>query len=80
MFWEHETHAAVRKGDWKLVTLDATDDAAWELYDLSDVRTETQNVAHQHPELVVELKTEWNAWAKQANVLPWPKERSNYSK
>lgn len=80
IFWEHETHAAVRKGDWKLVTLNATDDTAWVLYDLSDVRTETQDVAQQHPNRVNKLKTEWTAWAKKANVLPWPKDRSKQSR
>src|SRR6056297_3102812 len=61
--------------DWKLVTLNATDDTAWELYDLSGVRTETQNVGPQHRDRVNKMKTEWTAWAKQANVLPWPKDR-----
>ncbi|MCG8649445.1 MAG: arylsulfatase [Pirellulales bacterium] len=75
LFWEHETHAAIRVADWKLVTLNGTDENAWELYDLSSVRTETQNVAADHPGRVTEMKTQWNAWAKRADVLPWPKDR-----
>ncbi len=49
LFWEHEGHAAVRIDDWKLVSLNARDDSAWELYDLSDVPTEMANVAEQYP-------------------------------
>jgi arylsulfatase A-like enzyme len=75
LFWEHETHSAIRQGDWKLVTLDGTDDSAWELYDLSNVRTETKDVAAKHPSRVAAMKAEWTAWATQANVLPWIKDR-----
>ena len=75
LYWEHETHAAIRKGDWKLVTTKATDTNAWELYNFSDVRTETGNLADQHPDRVEQLRSEWTIWAKQANVLPWPKDR-----
>lgn len=75
LFWEHETHAAIRQGDWKLVTLNGTKDDRWELYDLSHARTETTNLAEEHPERVAELQAHWTRWAKQANVLPWPKDR-----
>ncbi len=75
LFWEHETHAAIRQGDWKLVTLNGTDDSAWELYDLSSVRTETEDVAAKHPSRVAAMKDEWTRWATQANVLPWIKDR-----
>jgi arylsulfatase len=76
LFWEHETHAAMREGDWKLVTLNGNDEQAWELYDLNDSRSETRNVAEEHPDRVERMKTKWTAWATQANVLPWPKDRS----
>jgi arylsulfatase len=75
LFWEHEGHSAIRVGDWKLVTLDGTDDSAWELYDLSSVRTETENLADDHPQRVATMKRQWTRWASQANVLPWPKDR-----
>ncbi|MEM8670371.1 MAG: arylsulfatase [Planctomycetota bacterium] len=76
LFWEHETHSAIRVGDWKLVTLKGMDDDAWELYDLSQTRTETTNVASEQPDRVARMKQQWYSWAQQANVLPWPKDRA----
>jgi arylsulfatase len=75
LFWEHETHSAIRDGDWKLVTLNAMDDAAWELYDVSSVRTETDDLATVNKLRVAEMTAKWRVWASQANVLPWPKDR-----
>ncbi len=75
LFWEHESHAAIRDGRWKLVTLNATKPDSWELYDLSTVRTETNDVASRMPDKVAELKAKWTNWATAANVLPWPKDR-----
>ena len=75
LFWEHETHAAIRQGNWKLVTLNATNLDAWELYDLTKVRTETNDLAKQAPQRVRQLREQWTQWAEQANVLPWPKQR-----
>ncbi|MCL4104813.1 UNVERIFIED_CONTAM: hypothetical protein GTU68_034252 [Idotea baltica] len=75
LFWEHETHSAIRVGDWKLVTVNAGDDQAWELYDIGSVRTEAENVAEDEPQRVSRMKEQWSTWAKQANVLPWPKDR-----
>ena len=75
LYWEHETHAAIRTGDWKLVTLDATDNESWELYDLGSDRTETHDVASKLPDRVTQMRDQWTTWARQANVLPWPKDR-----
>lgn len=75
LFWEHESHSAVRVGDWKLVTLDARSDNGWELYDMSIERTETNDLAAEDPARVKRMKDLWHAWAEQTNVLPWPKDR-----
>lgn len=75
LYWEHETHSAIRQGDWKLVTLDATSEDTWELYDMSLTRTETHNVAKDHPERVRRMRQQWSEWASKVNVLPWPKDR-----
>lgn len=68
LFWEHEGNRAIRRGDWKLVALHGK---PWELYDLSKDRTEVNNVAADHPELVEELKELYQSWADRSSVVPW---------
>jgi arylsulfatase A-like enzyme len=68
LFWEHEGNRAVRKGDWKLA---AGFGEAWELYDLKNDRTETRNLAGQHPGMVRELADAYARWARRCGVVPW---------
>jgi arylsulfatase len=70
LFWEHEGNRAVRLGQWKLVAKGPA--GPWELYDMAADRTEMNNLATQQPERVKELAVRWDAWARRANVLPWP--------
>lgn len=79
LYWQHLNHSAVRDGDWKIVSLDDRDDQRWELYDLANDRSETDNVAKDHPEKVEELAKKWAAWAKASNVLPFPESRDKAS-
>jgi arylsulfatase len=44
---------------------------AWELYDLSSDRSETDNLADRHPEVVKDLSEQWNAWAARVGVKPF---------
>src|SRR5262249_46307544 len=46
--------------------------APWELYDMEADRSELHDLAARHPERVKELVAKWEAWAKRANVVPWP--------
>jgi arylsulfatase len=75
LYWQHENHAAVREGDWKLVTTNDRDDAAWELYDLRHDRSESQNLVARRPGVAERLRKEWRAWAEEANVVPFPETR-----
>ena len=71
IFFEHEGRCAIRDGNWKLVAHrgDVIADK-WELYDMTVDRSETNNLAEQHPERVAEMKKRWVAWAKSAQVFP----------
>ncbi len=66
LYFEHEGGAAVREADWKLVRL--TPESPWELYDLSSDRTETRNLAAEHPDIVWRLSRDWLKWAREVGV------------
>jgi arylsulfatase len=70
LFWEHEGNAAVRVGDMKLVRFGRK--GAWELYDMAKDRTELHDLSKSQPEKAKELQDKWEAWAKRANVEPYP--------
>ncbi|MBX6312150.1 MAG: arylsulfatase [Isosphaeraceae bacterium] len=72
IYWEHFGARAVRRGDWKLVARAGRD---WELYDLASDRTETRDLAAQHPELVRELSALYERWAERTHVVPRPEPR-----
>lgn len=63
LWWLHEGNRALRRGNWKIVAAGASND--WELYDLSNDRTETNNVAQQRPDLVESLADTWQAIHEQ---------------
>ncbi len=66
-FFEHEWNRYIRKGKWKLVALS---DGKWELYNMEKDRTELNDISEEYPELVEELKDEWERWAWKTKVLP----------
>ena len=77
LYWEHMNNAAIRVGDRKLVREKT---GAWELYDLGQDRTETRNLAAEHPEEVQSLEKQWSAWAHETGVLPKPSGKSKQAK
>lgn len=68
LFWEHEGNRAVRRDQWKLVSLS---NAPWELYDLSVDRGEMNDLAAERPELARELAALWQDYAERARVQPY---------
>jgi len=56
IWWLHESNRAIRQGDWKLV---AARDQPWELFNLSEDRAETNNLADQYSEKVKQLSELW---------------------
>ena len=51
--------------DWKLVALSTS----WELYDMSNDRSETKNLADKHPEKVEAMKKAWFQHAEEFHQL-----------
>jgi len=65
IFFEHNGNRAVRQGDWKIVSRKGT---PWELYNLRENRTETNNVIESHKELANDLMKRYESWAKEVGV------------
>jgi arylsulfatase len=66
LWWLHDGHRAIRRGDWKLV---ADRDGPWELYNLAVDRGESNDLAAEHPERVAELAAFWQARADEFREL-----------
>lgn len=67
-FMEHGGNRAYRKGDWKIVGLGNSQN--WELYNIVQDRTETNNLNEKYPDRVIDMKKTWNEWAYRVGVLP----------
>jgi arylsulfatase A-like enzyme len=65
LFWQWSKGKAVREGDWKLVS-----HGAWELYNLTEDRSETRNVIDEHPELAARLQKMYDTWITGTKVSP----------
>ena len=66
LWWNHYGNRAIRMGDWKLVAGRASN---WELYDLSQDRSEINNLARIFPEKVKVLEKTWNSYAAEIKAL-----------
>jgi len=72
--WEHEGNRAARKGDWKLVSRfdnETNSELPWELYNLKNDRSETNDLTNMYPGKVEELTRIYNEWASRVNVIPF---------
>ena len=75
LYWQHENHAAVREGNWKLVTTDDRNPEAWELYDLAEDRSESDDLSAERPDIVERLRDKWQRWAEEVKAVPFPENR-----
>ncbi len=66
LYWEHGGKGAIRKGNWKLVSLNSGE---WELYDIEKDRSELHNFASVNTEKFKELQTLWDIWAEKVKVM-----------
>lgn len=70
--WNYEKYSAIRKERWKAVRRSKTSlrpDGAWQLYDLSEDRSETEDVSSSNPEVVETLVRAWDAWRRDIGPL-----------
>ncbi|MEW6302952.1 MAG: arylsulfatase [Verrucomicrobiota bacterium] len=67
LFWEWSGNRAMREGDWKLVWDDKAE-KRWHLYELKGDRTETRNLAADHPDRVKRMSEAWLAWAERTGT------------
>lgn len=65
IYWEHNGNRAVRSGNWKVV---AKKGKPWELYNLSDDRTETNNLIEENKEIADELIQNYAVWGEKVGV------------
>jgi arylsulfatase len=68
LYFQLFDHRAIRADDWKLT---AVDDKDWELYNLADDRSETQDLSKSQPERVEALATQWEQWWLEAYGKPY---------
>jgi arylsulfatase len=71
--WELGGRKAVRKGDWKLVYSNAPwGSGSWELYDLSNDRSEQNDLSKKHPQKVDELLIAYKNYVKKHQIIDVP--------
>jgi arylsulfatase len=71
--FEHHGNLALRDGRWKIVSQYRKErPIRWELYDMERDRTETSDLADEHPERVAAMAAAWQTWADRVGVRAWP--------
>jgi arylsulfatase len=68
-YFNHANTQAAIRGDWKVVR---EGKGPWHLYNLTQNRTETEDLAAKHPEMVEALTSLHEAWLKRQKDLPKP--------
>ena len=65
LFWQWGVGKAAWSGRWKIVASDRFSvpyRGEWQLYDMTLDRSETSNVAANHPRVVAQLAAEYETW------------------
>ncbi len=70
LFNEHFGARYARVENWKIVA--SGSDSTWHLYDMSRDKSETNDLASQHSDIVEHLASLWREWADTHNVFPKP--------
>jgi arylsulfatase len=69
IFWEHEGSRAMRSGEWKLVSEVGE---GWELYNMSEDRTELNNLAEKEKDRLLKMQESYKEWMYRCGVEKWP--------
>jgi arylsulfatase A-like enzyme len=67
LYWRSGEQGAMRKGPWKLITID---DAHY-LFDLRKDVSERKNLVSEQPAKLNELLADWNTWSKSMMAPLW---------
>nr|WP_328824896.1 arylsulfatase [Pseudomonas schmalbachii] len=71
--WELLGRRAVRKGDWKMISLKPPyGTGRWQLYDIARDPTEARDISAENPQKVAELASDWDTYAARNQVLTTP--------
>lgn len=65
-YFEYRSHAALRKGEWKIVR--EKPDQAWMLFDLESDMAETTDLSAEKPGKVEELRAEFEKWRSDLSL------------
>jgi arylsulfatase A-like enzyme len=68
LYWRFGPQHAIRKGDYKLLKLR---DGEEQLFDLSKDIGEQNNLVAKHPDVVAQLKSEYDEWNKELHTPLW---------
>ena len=67
---EHRLRLYVRKGDWKLVSIDLpVKEENFRLYNLATDLAESKDLKQEFPEVYNELLTEWHKYVEEARII-----------
>jgi arylsulfatase len=69
IYWEHEGSRAMRDGEWKLVSEVGK---GWELYNMSEDRTELNNLAENEKDRLLKMQNSYKEWMNRCGVEDWP--------
>jgi len=67
LYFQFGPNRGLRVGDWKIVTFRS---GPWELYNLAEDRSESDNLIRQHPERAETLRRRWFEIAENVDRLP----------
>ena len=66
LFWEWSRGQAIRHGDWKLVRWGR--ETPWDLYNISEDPTETENLSHLYPDTLKNLESGYLKWKNEVSL------------